>query len=103
VQHRGRLIQVQSPSERKTSAADETIRRRKPTVVQLDDGHCGFIDRTGRLLVKTDFTPLTLIGQSHQGLATFTTAGTDKTGFIDRKGRVVIPAQFDFATDFTAN
>jgi hypothetical protein len=65
-----------------------------------DRKRCGFIDRSGRLVIRTKLDAFgTIVGDFHQGMVQFLGV-TGKYGFLNRSGRVAIQPQFDFVTDF---
>jgi hypothetical protein len=70
------------------------------TVVQIDD-KCGFIDRTDRVVVHTEFEPLTLISSFSEGMAKFQMADPAKWGYMDKSGTIAITPRFDYVTDFS--
>lgn len=53
---------------------------------------CGFIDRTGNLVIKPQFVATYCFSE---GLAAVQPKNSNKFGFIDKSGKFVIPAQFD--------
>jgi hypothetical protein len=62
---------------------------------------CGFIDRAGRVVVRTKFeAATTLVGSFCEGMASFEAPG-GKYGYLNRAGKVVIAPQFDYASDFS--
>jgi WG containing repeat len=60
-----------------------------------DDGPCGYVDRTGKLIIPRRFDRA---GEFSSGLAAI--VRNLRTGFIDGKGNDVIPPRFDAAKDF---
>jgi WG containing repeat len=62
-----------------------------------DDGHGGFIDKTGRFVISGPYYPLAHFSEDLARVMD----SKGQTGFIDRTGRLVIPAQFRQAEDFS--
>src|SRR5918912_2670751 len=72
--------------------------RRKPSEFFsiLDNGRWGFIDKSGKLIIKPQFNGA---WSSKEGLAT--NLNGEKWGYVDASGRMVIPAQFDSPGEFS--
>ncbi len=60
------------------------------------DGKCGFIDRTGKVVIALQFDSA---NDFHEGLALVTANG--KKFFIDTTGKIVITPQFDIVYNFS--
>lgn len=58
-------------------------------------GPCGFIDRTGKMVIPAGFDAAR---DFSEGLAAVRVKG--KWGYVDRTGKIVIPAQFEAASSF---
>jgi hypothetical protein len=63
------------------------------------NGKCSFIDHKGKLVIHTQYDPLTLFSSFSEGMAKFMSG--EKCGYIDRTGRTAIAPRFDDATDFS--
>ena len=62
------------------------------------DGKQGYIDKTGKIVIKPQFHGA---GEFYEGLAIVGTFENDKAGFIDETGKFAIEPQFDNAQDFS--
>jgi hypothetical protein len=62
------------------------------------EGKFGYIDKTGKLVLKADFAGASRFSQ---GLAAVQLRKADRVGFIDETGTLVIPLQFDLADPFS--
>jgi hypothetical protein len=75
------------------------IKDQHGTQKMVDDVKYGFVDRTGRIVIDTNYDKAFYFGQ---GLAPVRIGDllTGKDGFIDKSGHLVINPQFDFASYF---
>jgi hypothetical protein len=65
------------------------------------DGRHGFIDRTGKIIIKPDFVQCSGQARFVDGLAVACTKESDKAGFIDKTGIFVIEQKFSDARNFS--
>lgn len=68
------------------------------TVIPRDQNLCGFIDKSGDLIIKPQYDAENIGTSFQSGLARIVTGG--KFGFIDRAGDPVVKPQFDDCGDF---
>jgi hypothetical protein len=64
----------------------------------LEQGKCGYIDKTGRVVIATQFDNMLDLESFYDGLALVKVGG--KYGYIDKTGQVVITPQFETAYSF---
>ncbi len=63
------------------------------------DGHCGYLDRSGRVAIAPQFVQASAFSE---GLACVETGGSSSLwGFIDKTGRMAIPADYPEADPFS--
>jgi hypothetical protein len=65
-----------------------------------DKRKCGFVDKTGKLVIPATFLSVHDFSEGLAAVATGDDPHTEKWGFIDHQGRFVIQPRFDHVYDF---
>lgn len=84
-------------------AASSALINGTPVRAQTDGGKWGFIDTTGKMVIKVEPPVQAPVGPFFEGLALFTTYIKDKghvLGFMDKTGSIAIKPQFSSAYEF---